>query len=468
MTATTSPHDHFAAKMRAAGMPELAIQAFWMHLDRLLQGESGKLAGDQISPITTLPDAERFGRHHDAGRAALARTAVIKLNGGLGTSMGLERAKSLLPVRGSHSFLDLIATQVLALRRQTGTELPVLFMNSFRTDEDTERALQAYDALPHSVLGLGFRQHRVPKVDAETRRPARWPEDPELEWCPPGHGDLYTALVTSGLLRRLLELGFEYAFVSNADNLGAVLDTGLLGFMANESVTFMMEAADRTTADRKGGHLCRLDDGRLALRELAQCPEDEQDEFQDVELFRYFNTNNIWLRLPSLARLLEANDGVLPLPTIVNRKTLDPRDPSSPKVIQLESAMGAAISLFPEATAVRVRRTRFSPVKTTNDLLAVRSDAYDVTEDGRVVLAGDRSVPPAIALDRSHFKLVDDFDRRFEHGIPSLRRCSSLTVEGDVFFGTDVDIAGDVRIVSPDGRGVVPSGTVLEDEELVV
>ncbi len=453
--------------MRDAGMPEPAIRAFLLHYRRLVQGEAGLLGRDRISPVDTLPDAEEFSVYRAAGETALQRTAVIKLNGGLGTSMGLERAKSLLPVRDGATFLDLIARQLTALREARSELVPLLLMNSFRTEDDTEAALEAYPELAHSHLGIGFRQHRVPKVDAETLAPASNPGDPDLEWCPPGHGDLYTALVTSGTLSRLLDAGFEYAFVSNADNLGAVLQPDLLGYMVVERAGFMMEAADRTAADRKGGHLCRLHDGRLALRESAQCPPDEVEQFHDIELYRYFNTNNIWIHLPRLEELIEGHDGVLPLPTIVNRKRLDPRDPSSPPVIQLESAMGAAISLFPDAVAVRVPRRRFSPVKTTDDLLAVRSDAYALTSDGRVVLAEGRATPPDIVLDRRFFKLVDAFDLRFGHGIPSLLRCDHLEVEGDVFFGSDVEIVGSVRIAAPDGRSVVPSGTVV-DEDLVL
>jgi UTP--glucose-1-phosphate uridylyltransferase len=285
-----------------------------------------------------------------------------------------------------------------------------------------------------------------------------------MAWCPPGHGDLYTALTTSGVLDRLLDRGVRYAFVSNADNLGAVVDAPLLGSMIERGADFMMEAADRTPADRKGGHLCRLRDGRLALRESAQRPADEADEFQDVELYRYFNTNNLWIRLEALRSLLDTHDGVLPLDTIVNRKTLDPRDPSSPEVLQLETAMGAALSLFDRAVAVRVPRRRFSPVKTTSDLLGVRSDAYELGDDWRITLRPEREAPPNIDLDDRYFKLIDDFEARFTYGVPSLRRCDALTVEGDVWFGADVEVRGAVRISTDGIRAVVPSGTVVEED----
>lgn len=434
----------FLELMQREGLPRAAVVSFQLNLRRLLGGERGLLAETAVSPLARLPDAEGLGAHRRTGADALRRTAVIKLNGGLGTSMGLDRAKSLLEVRSGLSFLDLIARQVLALRRESGAAVPLLLMDSFRTVEDADRVLARYPELPRDGLPLSFLQHRVPKVDAVTLAPAFSPADPELGWCPPGHGDLYPALGSSGVLDALLAAGIEYAFVSNADNLGAVLDPAILGFMADEGIDFLLEAAVRTAADRKGGHLCRLEGGRLALRESAQCAAEDEAAFQDLRRHRFFNTNNLWLRLPALAEALTAHGGYLPLPTLVNRKTLDPRDPSSPAVYQLETAAGSAISLFERAAAVQVPRRRFSPVKNTDDLLAVRSDAYELGADWRLTLATGCSRPPVVSLDPRFFKLIDRFEARFPCGPPSLLRCGSLTVEGDITFGAGVVVDGDV------------------------
>jgi len=454
----------FVDLMRAQGLPDPAIASFAMHLRRLRGGDRGTIAEDEIGPVPNLPDAEDLEAYREVGRAQLDTVVVIKLNGGLGTSMGLDRAKSLLPVRGRLSFLDLIARQVLALREQIGSRIPLVIMNSFRTAADSERVLAAYPDLVSDDVGLGFLQNRVPKILSDGMVPAVFPDNPELEWCPPGHGDLYTAIAASGLLDRLLDAGIEYAFVSNADNLGAVLEPAILGFMIAERADFLLEAADRTAADRKGGHLCHLRNGRLALRESAQCPPEAEAAFQDVSRYRYFNTNNVWLHLPALSELLTEHKGFLPLPTIVNSKTLDPRDPSSPPVVQLETAMGTAISLFPRAAAIRVPRHRFSPVKNTNDLLAVRSDAYELTEDSRVVLHPDRATPPVVRLDERFYKLVDEFDRRFPAGPPSLLRCSSLVVEGDISFGAGVVVEGNAVIRSEEAGAELPDGARVQGE----
>ena len=460
MTALDPRTAPFVERMRAAGQPELAIRVFCHHFAQLAGGASGTLDRQQIEALPALPDATTFAAHRAAGEAALARTVVVKLNGGLGTSMGLERAKSLLVVRDGLSFLDLVARQVGALSTRVGRPVPLILMNSFRTADDAAAVLAGYPELAAAGLPLGFCQHQIPKVVADTLTPPPDSADADLAWCPPGHGDLYPALVTSGVLTALLAAGYDYAFVSNADNLGAVVDEGLLGYLVEHDLAFVMEAADRTAADRKGGHLGRLADGRLGLRELAQCPAEELDEFQDVDRYRYFNTNSVWLHLPTLAALLDQHAGVLPLATICNRKTLDPRDPASPAVIQLETAMGSALSLFPRAAAVRVPRSRFSPVKGLGDLLAVRSDAYVLDPDWRLALHRERRDPPAVHLASAHYRTVDDLERRFPSGPPSLRHCLELRVEGATTFGRDVTVRGRVTVAAE--LTAIADGAALE------
>ncbi|MCB2204787.1 UTP--glucose-1-phosphate uridylyltransferase [bacterium] len=438
--------------MREAGMHPLVTTMFKRNFLQLLSGSTGSISRSQIDPVDDVPDAEKLSGYTEAGENALGHTVVIKLNGGLGTSMGLDRAKSLIPVKDELRFIDVIARQLLHMQKVHNHRVPLLLMNSFATHEDSLEALAGYDEL-RGELPLDFLQHRVPKVLVEDLQPAMHEETPDLEWCPPGHGDIYTALVTSGLLDQLLAMDIRYAFVSNADNLGAVIDIDILGYFAAENLPFMMEVADRTPADRKGGHLALLKDGRLTLRESAQCPDDEKDDFQNIALFRYFNTNSLWLDLRALKETLERYDNILPLPLIRNSKTLDPRNADSPAVYQLETAMGAAISLFENAAALRVPRSRFAPVKTTDDLLAVWSDAYVLTEDYRIVQNPVRTLPTIdIVLDKQHYKFVSQLESHFPSGAPSLLHCSSLRIEGDVYFGSEVRCKGDVRISVPDGE----------------
>jgi UTP--glucose-1-phosphate uridylyltransferase len=450
------------------GLPSTVIDTFRGYYGLLVRGETGLISKEEIDPVAEgeIADAEKLSGLTEAGRAALERLVIIKLNGGLGTSMGLARAKSILEVSNGLSFLDIIARQILNCRRKHGVNLPIVFMNSFNTAADTLEALSPYDALPLEGIPLTFLQHKFPKVLQDGLAPATWPAKPDLEWNPPGHGDIYTAMVTSGVLESLLNAGIRYAFISNSDNLGAVLDETILGYFAQNNFPFMMEVANRTGADSKGGHLARLKNGRLALREIAQCPEDETGEFQDIDLYRYFNTNTIWVNLLALKELLDAHHNVIHLPMIRNPKTVDPRDESTPEVYQLETAMGSAISVFDGASAIRVPRTRFAPVKKCQDLLALWSDCYVLTEDYFVIQNPRRRLDTlVIRLDSAYYKKIDQLRARFPHGAPSLLECTSLQIQGDVVFGKVVVVCGKVVITNhSDIQVTIADGSVIEKD----
>jgi UTP--glucose-1-phosphate uridylyltransferase len=443
-------------KMVAAGVHPLAIDVFAHHYRQLELGETGMIPESSIEPLDmhALADVEV---DEDAGVRALRETAVIKLNGGLGTSMGMERAKSLLCVRRGLSFLDIIARQVLHLRKTHGATLPLIFMNSFRTSADTLAALSRYSDLPVDGVPLELMQNKEPKLLERDLIPVSWPKDPTLEWCPPGHGDIYTAISATGLARTLLDAGYRQLFISNADNLGAVAEPRVAGWFAESGAPFAIEAVRRTPSDRKGGHFAiRKADRRIVLRETAQTLASDVGALADLDRHKFCSTNNIWVNLEALQAELDGRHGVLGLPLIRNVKHVDPADSSTPKVIQIESAMGAAIEIFAGAQTIEVTRRRFVPVKTTNDLLVLRSDVYDIGAD--FVLDQAAPLIPFVDLD-GVYKLVGDFDKRFKEGAPSLREAESFVVDGDWTFGDNVRVVGKVTI---DGeRGRVESGTVL-------
>jgi UTP--glucose-1-phosphate uridylyltransferase len=443
-------------KMAAAGVHPLAIDVFAHHYRQLERGETGMIPESTIEPLD-MPALADMDVDDDAGVQALRETAIIKLNGGLGTSMGMERAKSLLCVRRGLSFLDIIARQVLHLRKTHDVPLPLIFMNSFRTSADTLAALGRYADLAVPGVPLELMQNKEPKLLEADLTPVTWPKDPSLEWCPPGHGDLYTAISSSGLVPTLLDAGYRRLFISNADNLGAVAEPRVAGWFAGSGAPFAIESVRRTPSDRKGGHLAtRTSDGRILLRESAQTLPGDLDALADLDRHKFTSTNNIWVDLEALQAELDRRDGVLGLPLIRNVKTVDPADPSTPKVVQIESAMGAAIEIFEGAQAIEVTRRRFVPVKTTNDLLVLRSDVYDIGPD--FVLDQAAAMIPFVDLD-GIYKLVGDFDRRFKEGAPSLRDAEAFVVDGDWTFGQDVKVVGKVKL---DGeRGRVESGTVL-------
>lgn len=458
----------FRKKMESAAVSEAAIRAFERNYEALLRNESGMISEQSISPCDRIPMLDEVSSEGEAfDSSLLAKTVVIKLNGGLGTSMGLKKAKSLLPVKGETTFLDIIAHQIIHLREQTGAKVRFLLMDSFSTSEDTLEYMEAYKKQGLSgAENIELMQNQVPKIDIETMEPATWEDNPSQEWCPPGHGDLYAALAGSGWLDALLAGGVKYAFVSNADNLGAVLDAGLLRYFAESETPFLMEATRRTRADKKGGHLAvRNADQQLLLREVAQCADEDIDQFQDIERHRYFNTNSLWIRLDVLQGLLEKESGVLPLPMIKNEKTINPRDKKSMAVYQLEVAMGAAIESFPDSSAVCVPRSRFAPVKTTSDLFALRSDAYEQTPDGRIALVEEREgIPPVIDLS-DEYKMVDSLEGL---GMPSLVKAGKLTVRGPVRFTDGVTIVGDVVFINDTGETKWVAGGTYTDEEVVL
>lgn len=451
------------AAMAADGVPDRAIAVFESHYRRLESGETGLIHEADIEPLTEVQRVDEVAVTDQQMAAALDSTVLLKLNGGLGTSVGLDKAKSLLPVRGDATFLDVIVGQVLAVRSRYGARLPLVLMNSFRTRDDTLAALAGYPTIEVEGLPLDFLQNREPKLRADDLTPVSWPQDPSLEWCPPGHGDIYTALATSGMLQALLDRGFRYASVSNSDNLGAAPDPRIAGWFAASGVPYAAEVCRRTSADVKGGYLVvRRRDGRLVLRETAQTPDEDAAAANDIERHRFFHTNNLWLDLEVLARTLDDRGGVLGLPLIRNMKTVDPTDPGSTPVIQIESAMGAAIEVFDEAVAIEVPRSRFLPVKTTNDLLLVRSDVYRLDSEFQLTSAVPQE--PAVDLDPRYYQLLDEFDRRFPAGPPSLARAVSLRVRGDWTFGGGVSVIGAVTLDDPGSASKVDDGAALGPE----
>ncbi len=429
--------DEIAAIMETEGLNRIVIDTFRAYYRQVEKGATGKLSSKEIYPPSD-ENVERYESLTHQDGTYLEKLVYVKLNGGLGTSMGLKKAKSLLPVKNGLTFLDIIARQVLHLRDATGKAIPLLFMNSFNTHDDTLEHLLRYKNLSLGNLPIDFVQNKFPKLIRENLAPLKC-EDDVQNWNPPGHGDIYMAMAISGILDRLIEMGYLYMFVSNADNLGAVVDEKILTWFAENDIPFAMEVCRRLDIDKKGGHLAQDKDGQLLLREAAQCPENEVDEFQDTDVYRWFNTNNLWINLEALRRKLDENDNVMILPLILNAKVVD-----DVPVYQIETAMGAAIGVFNGSKAIAVPRHRFAPVKKTTDLLVVWSDAYKLDEQYRVVPVGESI--PSVKLDDRYYKDIDGLVKHFEEGVPSLRECRKLEIEGEIIFGKNVVIKGSAKL----------------------
>ncbi|KAI3637976.1 hypothetical protein MIR68_003587 [Amoeboaphelidium protococcarum] len=406
----------------------------------------------QIVPYATLSQCEPAQE-----RDLLNKLAVLKLNGGLGTSMGCVGPKSVIEVRDGLSFLDLTVRQLEGKNQQFGTKIPLILMNSFNTDEETKDVVQKYSS--NNLEVYTFNQSRFPRVSKDTLKPLpKSSSGQKSHWYPPGHGNLFPSLVSSGVVDRLIAEGKEYLFVSNIDNLGATLDTNILRHLVDSGSEFLMEVTDKTKADVKGGTLINYE-GTVRLLEIAQVPPEHVEDFKSIKKFKIFNTNNMWINLKAIKRVVENNE--LDLEIIVNVKS---EEKTGEKVIQLETAAGAAIKHFKGAHGINVPRSRFLPVKSCSDLFIVQSDLYAL-QDGELVHNPKRlfgGVPHVKLGD--HFKKVSNYLARFKT-VPSILELDHLTVSGDVYFGSDVQLRGTVIIVAnPPNRIDIPSGAILEDK----
>lgn len=451
-SSTKSPLSLYATKMRKEGMPAKVIDLFTSYFKEVAELKTGHIPEQDISPVneSQIKTIQELKQYENAGKAIARQAVAIKLNGGLGTSMGMQFAKSLLPVKDHLSFLDITIKQATAMQNQYGGSLPLVLMNSDSTHKDTLNELRHMAGL--SQLPLCFIQHKFPKVRQDTLMPVEYPENPEYEWNPPGHGDVFASLYLSGVLDTLLRQGRKYALISNIDNLGATLDMRILGYIAQEQVPFLMEVTKRTVNDSKGGHLARHADGNLILRELSQCPDCDIEEFQNIQRHKLFNTNNIWINLVALKSTIQQH-GLPKLPLILNPKHVNPHDKNSTPVYQIETAMGAAISHFAGAQAIITSRDRFIPVKRTDDLLKVMSDYYQLDSSGILKLnEANRTQNLQVHLDPRYYSNFDNIYDKFKEGVPSLASCTKLEVYGDIIFNPSISLQGDVNIDNKTGN----------------
>jgi UTP--glucose-1-phosphate uridylyltransferase len=394
-----------------------------------------------------------------AVKAMLDQLVVIKLNGGLGTSMGCSGPKSVIPVRNDLTFLDLTVQQIEYLNKTYDADVPLVLMNSFNTDEETMKIIRKYSGFKVTIRT--FNQSRYPRINKESLMPIARScrtEDNIEAWYPPGHGDFYQSFSNSGLLDELIAEGKTYCFMSNIDNLGATVDLRILEHLIKEKHEFVMEVTDKTRADVKGGTLIQYE-GKTRLLEAAQVPSDHVEDFKSVKKFNVFNTNNLWISLEATRRVLD--DNILDMEIIVNPKTLA----GGLNVYQFETAVGAAMKCFDRVIGLNVPRARFLPVKKTSDLLLVMSNIYTMNQ-GSLAMSPKRMFPstPLVKLGDNHFKNVNDFLRRFG-SIPDLLELDHLTVSGDVTFGKGVSLRGTVIIIANHGDRIdIPAGAVLENK----
>ncbi|XP_033104983.1 UTP--glucose-1-phosphate uridylyltransferase-like isoform X2 [Anneissia japonica] len=446
---------------------EKDFQGFQHLFHRFLQDKGPSIYWDKIRTLpkdAIIPYNNIQGECLDDNarvKKLLDKLVVVKLNGGLGTSMGCKGPKSVISVCNELTFLDLTVQQIEHLNKKYDCDVPLVLMNSFNTDEDTKKVLRKYTSCQVNIYT--FMQSKYPRIKKESLLPVANDVDcteAGIEnWYPPGHGDVYNSFYNSGLLDGFIEKGKEFMFMSNIDNLGATVDINILQHVLGkrDCAEFVMEVTDKTRADVKGGTLVHYEN-KLRLLEIAQVPKEHVDEFKSITKFKIFNTNNLWISLRAIKRVVEAKD--LNMEIIVNNKTMD----NGQGVIQLETAVGAAICSFNGSHGVNVPRNRFLPVKKTSDLLLVMSNLYDM-KAGSLTMSGLRQFPstPLIKLG-THFDKVRSFLSRFA-SIPDMLDLDHLTVSGDVTFGKGVILKGTVIIIANHGDRIdIPSGSLLENK----
>jgi UTP--glucose-1-phosphate uridylyltransferase len=347
----------------------------------------------------------------------------------------------------------LTVEQIRSLNAEYKVNIPLILMQSFYTDDLMKPVLGKVK----DVEILTYNQNKFPRVYEDSLQPVpSSPDAPLTEWNPPGHGDVFHCLRDSGLLDKLLAQGKKYLFISNIDNLGAIVDLKVLTKVASEDRAYAAETVPKTPDDWKGG-MPILYKGRVKLLEVAQVPAGHLEDFKNVALFDVFNSNNMWVNLPKLKKALD--DDTLVLDVIKNKKVYQGRP-----IVQLEAAAGSAIQSFPDSISVKVPRRRFLPVKACSDLLMMRSDLYERGPGAFFDVSTARGT-----AELPHFKLgelytkVQDFEARFPSP-PSLLKLDTLEIEGDVTFGKNVRLEGKVVFKAPAGeKWVVPDGKTYKD-----
>ena len=446
--------------MESRGLDASTIDDFLRLVRRVRSEASGYvpinevLKADENRLLSVPSDPEELRRLENRGRNLLSRVAVVKLNGGRATTMGGRIPKGIVEAKSGLSYLEIIIRQTAALRKELSANVPLVLMNSFFTHEPTMEIVSRFD-----VPVLTFIQNQVPRLVEDTLEPLDTGTDED--WTPPGHGDVYVSLRRTGLLERLRKDGIRWAFISNLDNLAACLEPWILGLIERDSIDFLLEVTDRTEADLKGGTLV-IRDGCLDLLEIAQVAPEDRSTFMDIHRFPVFNTNNVWVDLDVLAQALDARS--LDLPIILNRK-----DILGTKILQLETAMGAAVASFPRSRGLRVERDRFFPTKRVGGLFVLQTDACQLDDLFRVRrnqrLSESLPYRPLVVFSGDFVDSPEKLWERFEDPASvSLIDAWSLEVSGKAYFERDVKIVGKVKVEVPPGQVYrIPRGTVLKD-----
>ncbi|KYQ93226.1 UDP-glucose pyrophosphorylase [Tieghemostelium lacteum] len=444
--------------LQAIGMKPDEIQAFQKQRHRYINKDTIYKEEINIPNKSEMVDYQQLSilSPIDSSNAArlLSKLVVIKLNGGLGTRMGCKGAKSSIELAPGISFLDMTVAHIEQMNQDYDVDIPLVIMNSFKTDSETTKTIEKYKT--HRVTIKTFCQSKFPKMYKDTLNLVPKPNTPlnAKEWYPPGSGDVFRSLQRSGLFDELLAAGKEYIFISNIENLGAIVDVQLLNHIHLQKIEFGIEVTNRISTDSTGGILMSYRD-KLHLLELSQVKADKLKIFKD---FKYWNTNNIWVNMKSTQALLKADK--LSLDWIVAYPT-----ENHTQLVQLETPAGMGIQCFENSCAIFVPRDRYRPIKSTSQLLLAQSNLFQF-DHGQVKLSSKRDGDVPLVKLGEEFQSISDYEKRFK-SIPDIIELDHLTVSGDVYFGSKVTLKGTVIIVANHGERIdIPDGVTLENKVL--
>jgi len=335
-------------------------------------------------------------------------------------------------------------------------------MNSAHTHNLVLKLLDSYQNT--SVKIYTFLQSCYPRLDTVTwsvaaKKPVT--EGGTENWYPPGSGDVFESFHKSGLLEQFIKQGKEYVFISNVENLGAIVGRDnyrVLNEVKSTRMDFFLEVTERKANDFRGGILVHDQTANKPyVVQMSQIPKNKRFIFSP-KVFTYWNTNNIWVNMEALAELIKKTG--LHLPVSKNIKN---------EFIQFETYAGSAIKDFKKSAALVVPRTRYREVKTTANLFCLQSSHLFTLSEGSFLTPNVTRASqgfeelPIVRFDTEHFGSIDDYKKRFPY-IPNISELEHLNVAGDVTFGFNVKLLGTVIIVAEDGKSIrIPDGAVLEN-----
>ena len=355
---------------------------------------------------------------------------TIKLNGGLGTSMGCDGPKSLIPVIRGENFLELIFKQQQTLNQKFNFQAPLFFMNSMFTQEDCAPLIS-------NSFSQSFQQNHFPRISLDPKKNLHFKQVHQY-FYPPGHGDVFSAFQQSGHLARLIQQGVTHAFISNSDNLAAIPDPRILTYVIDKNIDFLMEVTPKTKLDIKGGALT-LKNGKMHLLEKADVPDSEISLFEDYQSFQLFNTNNLWVNLKALQKKLALG---FSLPVILNQKHIE-----NQSIYQIETAMGSALDMFENSEALLVDRNRFLPIKNTSDLFLLQSDLILKDQETGFIQKNPlykKSLLPCITFPKE-LQTMQGYES-YVKSIPSLLHCHSLELSKPCQITHEMNFKGSVKL----------------------